>query len=127
MGLKLWFGHRKNPDTKCQDLLPFITLIQLCTCRNCIIQHNQVQPFFSIYSVNGRKQHPAGVYSHHTSRWKIGDCKQSFPHKLLRLIICMNPRKNNSIRTCAVIEHKLQQLFALLYCATPLYLYHTKI
>ena len=33
-------------------LISFTQLAQFCACRNCVIKHNQVQFFFTIYSMD---------------------------------------------------------------------------
>ena len=55
-----------------------------------VVQHQQVQLFFTVFVVNGGDQHSAGLNAHHGTGRQIGDGKQRLAHQLFRLIISMN-------------------------------------
>ena len=68
----------------------FLILIELCTCRNVVINHQKMKLFFAFFFVNSTEEHTARVNAHHSSRWKICDSNKSLSNQLFRLIKAMN-------------------------------------
>ena len=65
-------------------------LIELCTCGDMVIDHEEVELFFAFFFVNCTKEHTAGVNTHHCSRRKICDSDKSLSNQFFRLIISVD-------------------------------------
>ena len=65
-------------------------LVELCTCRNVVINHQKMKLFFAFFFVNSTEEHTARVNAHHSSRWKICDSDKSLSNQFFRLIISVN-------------------------------------
>ena len=62
-------------DIMVLDILYFI-LVQLCTSRNVVINHQKMKLFFAFFFMNSTEEHTARVNAHHRSRWK--NCNSFF-------------------------------------------------
>ena len=65
-------------------------LIELCTCRNMVINHKEMELFFAFFFVDSTEEHTARVNAHHSSRRKICDSNKSLSNQFFRLIKAMN-------------------------------------
>ena len=65
-------------------------LVELCTCRNVVINHQKMKLFFAFFFMNSTEEHTARVNAHHSSRWKICDSDKSLSNQFFRLIISVN-------------------------------------
>lgn len=64
--------------------------IQLCTSRDVVVDHEQVQVFFTVFLVDGADDHAAAVDAHHGAWWQIGDGDQGFTDEFFRFIVFVN-------------------------------------
>ena len=67
-----------------------IRLVQLRAGRDVRVNHEQVQPFFTVLLVDSGKQHTAGFDAHHFPGRKIRDGDAGLADQLFRLIIGVN-------------------------------------
>ena len=49
-------------------------LIELCTGRNMVVYHQEMELFLALLVMYGTDQHTAGVNAHHRSWRQIDDC-----------------------------------------------------
>ena len=89
------------------------SLVQLRSCRDMVIHHQQIQLLLAILFAHSRQQHTAGINSHHGSRRKIRNRNQRLANQLFRLVEHMNTAQNGAVCAGSVIQCKLQQLLAL--------------
>ena len=59
-------------DSMVLDIL-YLILVQLCTSRNMVINHQKMELFFSLFLMDCTEEHSTGFNSHHGSRWQISD------------------------------------------------------
>ena len=91
------------------------------------IEHDEVQPLFAIFVMDGRDQHTAGVDAHHRPGRQVCDGQKRLSDQLFGLVIHMDARKDGAILACAVIQRELEQLLGLLDSHTVLDLYGAEI
>ena len=77
--------------------------------------------------VHCRKEHAAGVDSHHGSRRQIRDGNQGLADQLFRLIVSMNTGEDHAVCACSVIQDKLQELLGLRNGRAFFHLYRPEI
>ena len=65
-------------------------LIELCTSRNVVINHQKMKFFFSFFFVDCTKQHTTGFNSHHSSWRQICDSDQCLAYQFFWLVISVN-------------------------------------
>ena len=53
--------------------LAYIILIELCTSRDVVINHQKMELFFSLFLMDCTEEHSTGFNSHHGSRWQVSD------------------------------------------------------
>ena len=89
--------------------------IQLCSCRNVVIDHQKMKffVFTVLLVVHSGQQHAAGVDAHHLPRREIRDRDQGLSDQLFRLIVSVNTGENDAVRACSVIQDELQKLLGL--------------
>ena len=68
----------------------FRLLVQLRSCRNTIIQHQQIQSFVSVVLVHRTDQHSLGVDTHHLPGRQICNRHTGLSDQLFRLLILVN-------------------------------------
>ena len=56
------------------------------------IEHQEVQPFFAVFLVEGGEEHAAGFESHHGTGRQVGDRHAGLADELLRLVESVNAR-----------------------------------
>ena len=60
-------------DIMVLDIL-YLILVQLCTSRDVVINHQKMELFFSLFLMDCTEEHSTGFNSHHGSRWQVSDC-----------------------------------------------------
>ena len=69
-----------------------IRLVQLRAGRDVRIEHQEVQPFFAVFLVEGGEEHAAGFETHHRSGRQVRVCNERLADELFRLVIGVNAR-----------------------------------
>ena len=87
--------------------LLYTSSIELCACRNVMIDHQQMQLFFTVFVMHGGDQHTTGVDTHHRSWRQIGDCNAGLTNQFFRLIIFVNSTQNDPIYAGSVVQNEL--------------------
>ena len=59
-------------DIMVLDIL-YLILVQLCTSRDVVINHQKMELFFSLFLMDCTEEHSTGFNSHHGSRWQVSD------------------------------------------------------
>ena len=77
------------------------------------VNHEQVKFFFVVFMVNGGNKHSAGVDTHHRARRKIDYRDTGLANEIFGLIIIVTARKNDAIRSRAVVKSEFEQFFGL--------------
>ena len=77
------------------------------------VNHEQVKFFFVVFMVNGGNKHSAGVDTHHRARRKIDYRDTGLANEIFGLIRIVNARKNDAIRSRAVVKSEFEQFFGL--------------
>ena len=88
-------------------------LVQLCAGRDVVIDHQQVQAFFTFLGVDGGDQHAAGVDAHHLAWWEVDNSDAGLADQLLRLIVVVDAAEDGAVGARAVVQGELQQLLGL--------------
>ena len=73
-------------------------LVQLCACRDVVIDHQQVQAFFAFLRVDSGDQHAAGVDAHHLAWWEVDNSDAGLADQLLRLIVVVDAAEEGEER-----------------------------
>ena len=65
-------------------------LVQFRPRRNPVVHHQKIQSFFSVFLMNRRNQHPAGINAHHLTGRQIYNSDCRLPNQFFRLVILVN-------------------------------------
>ena len=84
--------------------------VHLCAGRDGIVEHDQMQLFFSLFCMNGGNQHAAGIDAHHLSGRKVEDGQASLADQLFRLIPGVDAGKNDPVCAGSVVQRELEKL-----------------
>ena len=87
--------------------------VQLRAGRDVRIELQEMQLFFTVFRMDGGKQHPAGFDAHHGTRGKVHDRNAGLADELFRLVERVYAGKDRALRARAVVQRELQKLLAL--------------
>ena len=73
-----------------RDVCGSMRSVQLRAGGDVRVDHQQVQPFFTVLLVEGGEEHAAGFKPHHGSGWEVCDRNKRLANELFRLIISVN-------------------------------------
>ena len=76
-------------DIMVLDIL-YLILVQLCTSRDVVINHQKMELFFSLFLMDCTEKHSTGFNSHHGSRRQVSDSDKRLSNQFFWFVISVN-------------------------------------
>ena len=81
-----------------------------------VVYHEQMKFFFTVFFMDCRKQHTAGVDAHHIPRGQVHDSDHRLADEVFRFIEGMNAGKDDAVFAGSIVQCELKKFLALLDC-----------
>ena len=92
-----------------------------------VVHHQQVELFLAVLGVDGGDQHAVGLQAHHLPGRQVHDGHQRLADEVLRLVELVDAGEDLPVGAGAVVQDKLEELFALLHSLAGLHLHHSEV
>ena len=75
----------------------FTPSIQLRSCWDVVVDHEEVKVFFAVFLVDSADDHAAGIEAHHFLWWQVGDSDEGFADEFLWFVVFVDAGEDGSV------------------------------